>query len=164
MAQIKNSGTLREITEAGNLQTGFDQIPTEASKSVVYTMEVNPKMMRRCTVVKSGAAVNATSSTMYTTPSDKDFYLIAMALSVIKDVTATSTVSAINATIDGQATNILQIAGITLTVQENNISLALPIPLKVDRGTVISATNSTNVGNVAARANIFGYTVENQGA
>jgi len=87
--------------------------------------------------------------------------LVAAQLSLIKDATATSTSTRINATVDNTATPILVLQGITLTAQSDSISLSLPIPLKIDRGTAITTTNTTNVANILTSATIFGYVVEN---
>lgn len=112
-------------------------------------------------IVRNAAANNATTATIYTTPTDKDFFLCSGSLSVIKDATATSTLTAITAFVDGVAQNILTIAGITLTVQQQqNVFQITGRGLKIDRGTVITVTNTTNVGNVSANACIQGYTEE----
>lgn len=112
-------------------------------------------------ICRRGSAANATSVTIFTTPTDKDFYLTSAVLTVIKDVTSTSTSSAINVTIDGVAVQIIDIAGITLTVQNEaaNITFAGD-GIKVDRGTNITVTNSSNVANIRASACIHGYTQE----
>lgn len=153
------------MQKSAGIQVSKDRIPTELAEKVVPVLEVNPKLLRNCNIVKSTSAVNSTSGTLYTTPTNQDFYLCAAELSVIKDATATSTSSTITCTPKGGAASIiLRIMGLTLTAQENSISISLRFPILLERGTTITVTNSTNVGNVSSSGTIFGYVVENSDA
>lgn len=128
----------------------------EVFDGIVPVIPLNP----RIDIVKSASATNATNAIIFTTPIDKDFYLTHASLSVIKDATSTSIVSAITVTIDGVVPSIIQIAGITLTPQISQLVLCFNYPIKIDRGTQIRVTNSTNVGNIRADGCISGFTVE----
>jgi len=77
-----------------------------------------------CSVVVSATATNAGSATIITLPSDRDFYLTAGCLSVIKDVTSTSNSSNLTVVINGQTVSILRIAGITLTANAQTVTLS----------------------------------------
>lgn len=136
-----------------NLKTG------DALGEIIPVITPVIPIVPRINIIKRASALNATSATVYTTPTDKDFYLTNACLSVIKDVTSTSTSSTITAVVDGTTVNILEIASITLTVQENTVSQKWD-GLKLDRGSNINVTNSTNVANIRASACIQGYTVE----
>jgi hypothetical protein len=96
-----------------------------------------------------------------TTPTTQDFYLVGCQLSVIKDVTSPSTLSTISATIGGASQHILSIAGITLTAQSSVISIAFPIPLKIDRNTNITVTNTSATATINTIGNIYAYVVDN---
>ena len=157
MANINNSQLSKELIDGAKIQTSFDKIPTQLADKVVPVMEVNPKMLRRCNLVKSQFASNSTSGTIFATPTDKDTFIVACCLSVIKDVTSTSAFSTITATIDGVAIDLLSIAGLTLTAQSESVAVSFPFPVKIDRGTNIIVTNSTNVANIRSRGNIIGY-------
>lgn len=158
MSKIHNNDTIRELVKGANLQVGFDEIPSDLARSIVPTLEVNPEQYRKTTIIRKGTASNATSATAYTTPSDRDFYLVGCNLGVIKDVTATSTGSDIEVVPFGETiTNILSIPSLTLTVQNDVVSMVLPFPMKLARGSTIKVLNTTNVGNVRAMGNIWGY-------
>ena len=103
------------------------------------------------------SAINSTGVTVYTVPNDRDFYLYGVDLSLIKDVTATSTLTNVLATVNGVAGSINQIIGLTLTAQADSKYVCLSKPLKLDKGTNITLNNTTNVGNVSARCVIIGY-------
>lgn len=129
---------------------------TEASEKVVLTYDYSNA--RYANIVRTGTASNATTATIYTTPSDADFYMTSVTISMIKDATATSVYSGVNFFINGVVYN-FRIDGFTLTAQADSLHCALPAPVKVDRNTAITAINSTNVANVTCRAVITGFEV-----
>jgi len=118
------------------------------------------EIKRICNILKFNSAVNATTATIYTTPSDKDFYLVAAQLSVIKDATSTSGGTSIFVIIEGVSVRLLSIATLTLTAQYSNIANNFPVPIKIDRNTIITVVNSTNNANISGYGSIQGYTVE----
>lgn len=129
--------------------------PVFVNDIISPVVDVSPKT----TIVKSASAVNATSATIYTTPTDRDFYLTGAMLSTIKDVTAQSTGESIKVFIDGTQVNILTIISITLTVQTDSVSISYD-KIKLDRGSTIVVTNGSGVANVSSNGIIFGYIVE----
>jgi hypothetical protein len=160
MTSIKNADTIRELIKGANLQTGFDQIPNELARSIVPTLEVNPAMFRRCNIVRGSSAINATTQTIYTTPTDRDFFLCGCSLNVIKDVTSTTTRSDIICNPDGDTSqSVLRVSCLTLTPQTGQQSQVFPFPIKLKRGSNITVTNDTNVANVTSSGCIVGYTV-----
>lgn len=165
MATIYNSDLFKELKDGGKIQQLKDDIPNQLAEKIVPVMEVNPKFFRRCNLIKRGSASNATSATVYTTPTDRDFFLCAACLSVVKDATATSVLSTIRVFPEGAGSattqDILVVGGISLTAQSEIVSISLPYPIKVERGSNIVITNSTNVGNVLATGSIIGFLVEN---
>jgi hypothetical protein len=160
-AKIYNSELTKEIVIGARLQSGTGGIPSELADKVIPTMEVNPRLLEICNIIKRGQAINALSATAYTTPTDKDFYLVGATISVIKDVTATSLYARLNVTVDGTIVSLMEIPGFTVTVQNQSLSISFAYPIKIDRNTTISAVNSTNVANVCTSVNIIGYVVDN---
>lgn len=132
------------------------QAPTnEVSDEVVPVIIIE----RNHNIVRSQTFTNATAATIYTTPTDKDFYLEALTLSVIKDATSQSTLTDIRAVIDGVSQLIARISGITLTAQNQTITLS-GLKIKVDRGTNITLNATSGVANIKCDGSIIGYTVE----
>ena len=138
-----------------------DNLPNQLAEKVVPVIDVHPDHNRIANVVVSDILANGTSATLYTTPTDRDFYLTSATLSTIKDATSTSTASAIEITPQvGLATKILSIVGLTLTAQNFSIATSFNCPILLKRGSSINITNSTNVANITSRAAITGYIVE----
>lgn len=154
MVKHNNPTIAQDSVRLFNFKTG-DGL-SEINDTIVPIIPIEP----RCDIIKSASATNATSAVIYNTPADKDFYITAMSLSLIKDVTSTSASSTIAMYIDGVQTFTLGITSITLTVQSETISISLPNPIKVDRGTAITVTNTTNVANINTRGTVYGYLVE----
>ena len=146
-----------EIKKAGGLSelTGY---PRSIGETFVPAIEMNPKLLREITLSKS--AVGGTS-TIYTTPTRKDFYIVAAVLGVNKLAADTGTDAVLFSTKNGQVTTILNIPGITLTADKQVISISLPIPMKLDRGVNI-VSDATNITRVSAI--IYGFEVDEVGA
>ncbi len=106
------------------------------------------------------SAFNIANAVLYTTPSDKDFYLTNATIAVIKDVNSTSTNSYMQVVINGVNQIILSIPGITLTAQSNTLSQSFRYPLKLDRGTQVIVTGTTTTANIRTNATLQGYTEE----
>lgn len=101
---------------------------------------------------------NATAaSTLYTTPTNKDFYLTSASISMAKAVGDTGTVASITVFVDspGSAQNLISLAGITLTAERDSIAVNYNPPIKIDRGTVIAFNTSGTFSST--RAHITGY-------
>lgn len=70
--QIQNSETIKEVREGARLSIS-EGFPQRLAEAIVPVMEVNPKQLRICNIVKSASAINATSGTIYTTLQIKIF-------------------------------------------------------------------------------------------
>ena len=140
-------------------QTGLQSVNLKPQIPIKEEIQPCIEINKFSYIIASTSYSNSTGGTIYTTPADKDFYITAAALAVIKDATATSTTEALFAYIGGAAINILTIPSLTLTAQTlaNNISFAYP--LKIDRNTAITASATTAVGNIRYNAMITGFTL-----
>lgn len=157
MTQVNNSEVIQELIRSAKLQAGKDRIPNFLSSGIVPTIELSSKLVKNADIVRDTVASNSTGATIYTTPTNMDFYLTGMTLSVIKDVTATSTFSDILIQINGRQVRPLRIDTLTLTVEIREQSIVFTHPIKVDRGFAIQVENTTATGNIKASATIIGF-------
>lgn len=164
MAQIYSSDLTKELRDGAKIQIAIDKIPNELAEKVVPVMEVNPRLVKIARIVKGSVASNAVSTTIYTTPSDQDFYLTSATLCWTKDATATTTEISLKAYIDGSNPRILSVGTITLTAQTGEIGNNFPHPIKIDRGTAITIAASTAIGNFTAAGCIQGYLEDSSNA
>lgn len=148
-----NSQQISEVIDAFKVDLRVEKIP-----SSIPVVETNPKIVRNIEITYGATATDATSATILTTPTDKDFFILGSILSTSKSSAATALFSTITCTINGLACVInknIHNASAAANVQS-------PIwygnhPIKVDRGTNITVTNSTNNTFIQSSGLIFGY-------
>lgn len=164
MATIYNSQLTRELTDAAKIQVSRDKIPNQLAEKVVPVMEVNPKLLRRANIVRSGTATGTGASTIYTTPSNQDFFLTHAELSIIKDAASDYATGGypLNVTIDGVTRSILIISILTLTAQNQTVGIAFNTPVKLDRGSTIALNSASSTAGTFIRAATFGGFVDEQ--
>lgn len=113
-------------------------------------------------IVRSANRSTSGSSTILTTPTDKDFYLCGAMLSIDSDVVADNTSASIVVTIDGVSNNrdIVRIEKLSLTATSRTVVQNFNPPIKIDRGTNITAASTFTVGASRLSGCIYGYTEE----
>lgn len=164
MATIYNSELSRELIDGGKIQTSRDNIPTQIADKVVPVMEVNPKLLRRCTIVRRSTAISALTSTIYTTPANGDFYISALEIAYSADAAATTTNFTITATIDGASRIIAELRRVTGAADKDSLYLGFPIPIKIDRNTIIAINSATADVSFLGAGIIYGYLSESSKA
>lgn len=100
------------------------------------------------------------NNNVYTTPTDKDFYLTGFVFSYMCDATADNTNITAFITTDGVTKNIARAAKITTTATSGIVAVEFNKPIKIDRGTIIGSSSTFTVGNCTHSLAIRGYTVE----
>jgi hypothetical protein len=163
MATIYNSDLSKELIEGAKIQQNFDKVPNRLGDTVVPVMEVNPKMMRRANIVRGGTSnTSSSTSSIYTTPTDKDFFLTTVSYYVIKDAASDNIVNTVVVSVDGSGDQtLLSVPGITLTASNYGTSINFPSPIKLTRGSTIRMSSSFTIGVLIRGLNITGYTVDN---
>lgn len=160
MATNNNAITSDELRKAGSIQISVDSVPTKIADTIVPVIECNPKLLRRTDFIKTGNLADATTTTITTTPTDKDTFITNIVLSFIKDANATSTAVGVYATTDdGLSQYLIYLPCLTLTAQTQTISFELANPLKLKRGTGVSLVSATAVASISAKATIYGFQI-----
>ena len=158
----KNNEIRTAIKSLLKLEQYTDKVPSEISDKISLIVDVSPLKNKVCNIIKYNTASNATSAIIYTTPDDVDFYISSIVLSFIKDVTSTSTGSWINVPLSNSTVTFIHLPQLTLTAQNQSVTVNLTTPIKVDRSSNITVNNATNVGNISASGTIIGFTVDNR--
>jgi hypothetical protein len=155
MATINNSDLMKEIVEDAKIQINTDKVPSQLAEKVVPVMEVNPKFFRKINVIARATS----SSTIYTAPTNKDFFLTAYNMSGVS--TATGEIR-LTVTPKNQAAIIIGTIELGNTVavdiSSDNITQNFDRPILIERGSAITLA-STGTQSLK-QATIFGYTVE----
>jgi len=113
-----------------------------------------------CRVIANATAASTGSTTIYTTPTSKDFYLTSLQLYATTDATADNNQYAIFVTIDGVQVNILQMVKQLATAWSDHAELVFKYPMKLDRGSLIRVNTSYTVGNSRHGGCVHGFTEE----
>jgi hypothetical protein len=158
MAKYYNTSIAKDVQRIFNFKQA-DTLSPDVGNIIVPVMPIQ----RVCDIVKSVIS-SSVQATIYTTPTNADFYLSSCTCGVIKDVTSTSTSSSIIIQINGLAVRVIAIPGLSLTAQQNVTSVSFPIPIKCDRNSTITINSSTAVANILNSGQIIGYLVETQTA
>jgi hypothetical protein len=154
MTVIQDGTLIADVVDELNLQPGAASIMQQLGDKVNLVYSIN----RKFTSVLRNSANSATgSSLIYTTPPDKDFYLVAVVMGITKNVTSDGTGAIITVVTEGSIKNMLRIPLETLTAVSQTISLVLPFPLKLDRNSAISHSHTFAAGAETIATSIMGF-------
>jgi hypothetical protein len=167
MSKIYNSQLQKEIVEATKLQISMDKTPNEASDKVVFTCEVNPKLLKSVKPYTFTSSTTAGTTTLLPANTSQDFYITGVAMSMVASVLCDLSTAnySVNAVIDGSSRALISYGAITLTAQEKNIYREFNRPIKIDRGTTITFTTTAFTAGVCLRLYaVYGYYDESSNA
>ena len=158
--RIKNNEITLALGAATKCDLNSDILPNELEPKIQSVIDVTPNMNESCDVVVASPKSTTGTTTLYTTPSNKDFYLTGAWLSYTKDATCDTATGAlpITATLNGVAIQFLTLSKLTLTAEQRQISITFETPIKIDRNTIISFGTTWSVGNMIIAVGITGYT------
>lgn len=163
MATIHNTDLSKELRDGAKLQQLRDRIPSELAEKVVPVMEVNPKLFRRVDFVSSITKSTTGNSVLVNTSTfpNRDYFLTNINVAWNFDALSVATTFELRCVING-ANNIIRFPLTNLSVFQDNVSIVLPFPIKLDRNSatacVIALT--TTAGTYSVTASVSGYTVE----
>jgi len=157
MATIYNTELLKELRDGIKGQQLTGSFPNKLASAVVPVMEVNPKLLRRTTIIREKLVTNTAEATIYTTPTNQDFYLTGISMAYIKDATSQSTYQRVLVVTNGATSNIAYLPQITLTAGQANHFISFDKPVKIDRNTNISGGVGNATANISSAIIIYGY-------
>jgi len=157
MARFNRGYLLNRFHNLVDLQVGSDKTPTTIKDDIQPVVSLNPTITDKV-FYKTETATS--ESTIYTTPTDKDFYITFANLAITKNVTNDNIVVVIRAYVDGIYRTILAINSQTLTVHSFAVTQAFIYPLKVDRGTNITILGAFAAGAISKAATVGGFILE----
>jgi len=166
MAQIHNSDLSKEIVQGARLQQNRDIIPNQLAEKVVPVMEVNPTILKYCNVFVHGSTSATGSMTVYTTPSDKDFYLCGVDMSYSKTAACDVASGYLTFTVAPKegVTAYLTFPVVTLTAEKDTKSVTFTRPILLRRNVALAFTGTYTAGNMYRNCSVWGYTIDNPNA
>ena len=161
MTIIQNSDTLKEIRETTGANYMENKFP-----SVIPVIDVNPKKTKSINIAKRGSVnTSGAAVTLYTTPTDRDFFLTNVIIAFSSDVgcDATGSFDLVLYPADNPSIN-FQVPRATLTAVTNSLDMNFQQhPIRLARGSTIILTNpGYTAGIFRTNALIMGYVIENR--
>jgi len=159
MVELQNRTVVNEMSEKIK-ESNLNLLPRDISNSIQPVIEVGKNIDQHFS--KSASQATTGTITIFTTPSDKDFFMTCCNFSFAKDSTCDIGTGVIDflCVINGATVRPLRSAVITTTAERGNLETSFSTPIKLDRNSVISLTGTFTVGVMARVASINGFTVD----
>jgi len=137
---------------------GGENMENEVSPFIQPVISVEPYT----NIIATGGNAATAAVTVYTTPTDRDFFLHSIHLSYEKNATADNTEVYVSVTLANKLTavNLIDIATLSLTASRDTQVIVFPKPLLLARGTGIGLYGTFSVGALIKTAQITGFTEE----
>lgn len=156
-----NSQLTQELRDVCKIQGGKDRLNDQVGNIIQPVIDINPKHARRINIVRRGTS----AATIYTTPANKDFFLVGWSLNCISTAAGSNGIT-LTATPKGEAAVIIDDIYLLNTVNidaANGKTSNFPaIPILLERNTaIVLAVIGTTTSRTAI---IFGYEIDNANA
>lgn len=154
---ITRSSVLNNAANELGVTLANDKIPSVIHPEINLVYPVNVKYSY---VAKQGNSSATGTTTIYTTPRDKDFYLTFVSITFKHDAACDGTQIYFNITIDGLQTLLIRRYLNTGVAGADAVIVALPYPIKCDRNTAIEIVGTFAAGTQSKAASIAGFILE----
>jgi len=160
MENIINDETVREVSRI--LGNPVQNKPLLDTSKIMLVAETNPKLTKYANVTSRASSTATGNTTLYTTPTDRDFYLTDINISISKNVTNDITACYVNVTPqEYPALRIIDLALQPLTATDSiNIQKSLTFPIKLQRGTTIVLVKTFTAGAGTFTGIVCGFTTD----
>lgn len=160
----RNNNPAKQLNNAtGYMGYSQDNVISEIDQKFQPSIETNPLAVNVSNIVRGSTSSTSGLITVYTTPTDRDFYLTGITSSFIKDSTCDSSTGAYTITItpEGDSSKFLYAFPIiTLTAQNQSLSNTYPFPIKLSRNSSIIFGGTFTVGVCVRNIGITGFTLD----
>ena len=163
--KINNSDLTKELIEGAKLSSAIGTIPSEMQTTVVPVMEVNPRLLRKCNIIRSSILTTNANGTLLTASTTQQTFITSCSVAFIKDIVCDMS-SGLGPGIDlvqgGATVRLCYFPIITLTAQNDSMTMSFDPPILIDKGSAVTANRgSAFTAGVCVRAmTITGYVVD----
>lgn len=159
MVDIQSKEVIDKISDELKIQPAMT-IPRALAEKIQLVYGINPQYDVKFV---AGSTNDATTSDLMTTSATKDTYLVACMLTVSKDVVSNSINSKINAFAVGRAnSSLLALRYEPVTAGTHQITFDFAHPIKLERGSVITITNSSGTASIDTLGIVYFYETDPQ--
>lgn len=154
MVDIQSKEAVDRMSEELKIQPAL-VLPKKLADNIQPVFEISKKVAN---IVRSNSNAVTGSLTVYTTPTDQDFFLTAATVGHFENNLSNNILTSLNVVINGATRQVLEIAKPGGFQVDQNIALTFDTPIKIDRGTNITVSNSFGAGAATKFATLIGYT------
>lgn len=149
-----------KIVKRLGLQTAVERTRFDLKETIQPIIDATPEDF--VDIVRNISSLANSNPTIFTTPSDRDFFLTSTTVSFIKDATcnlATGIAASTQVVVNGNTDELCGHVGITLTVGNGFLTQTFNPPIKIDRGTTIIGNrgNAFTLGVYVRQHTITGF-------
>lgn len=159
MVEVQNTEIVNNLAKEIK-ESNPNVVPKSIVNSVQPVIIVNVDHKEN-SVVQSATRETTGTTTIFTTPADKDFFIIAASIDYTADVVADSILYSLDVVPFGDVSKpLIQLRKNTITLQNDNDSIHFPVAIKLARSSIISMTQAFTVGASSMDGHVFGFTVD----
>lgn len=159
-AKIYRSDLTSEIIEGARIAVASDPVPNELAEKVVPVMEVNPKFFRRVNYIVQNNKTTTGSTGIATTSATKETFITSVWIDNLKSVDCDGTIAFCSGIVNGVSVKFIELRNPALVLGGYNGSINFNPPIKLDKGTAITSTQSFTAGSSNISVGLFGYEVD----
>lgn len=152
MVEIQSKEVIDKISEELKVQPSLE-IPRELAKNIQLVYNINQVDNGK---MEFDSITNATTGNIHTTHTTKDTWLLAVYMTVTKDVVNDSTQSNVRAVLFGDTVGkiLCSMPYQPITAETIRGSFVFPIPIKLAKGTLIDIRNGAGTAEINTTASI----------
>jgi len=158
MAKVERREIVQRVIDGLRLDVGRELTPQEVEDKIRAVFVANEENI--IDTIRSATRTTTGSTTIFTTPSDKDFFLTYATLSYHCNASADAIQYLVQIIIDGATQSILRLSKITLIALNDRLTINFNPAIQLDRNTAISLTQTFTVGLSSVSGAVGGYTKE----
>lgn len=158
MTKINRGEIVSQVTDALKLDVANGIIPNDSSDKIVLTYDYSNS--KYCTVIKENSTTSTGAALIYTTPSDRDFYLSSIWMNYETSATCDAVGAFVSIVPYGSASSVGHwLRKLSLTAQCEHGQIVFNPPIRLARNTQINVSSTFTVGSMVKGATITGYEV-----
>jgi len=128
--------------------------------AIADIVQPTKEIQTRINILKRVSYTTSGTSSVYTTPTDKDFYLCFAEISFLSDVLNDTLLVQLSVILDGESLVLAELRKVSLAIAANQLYIVFNQPLKLDKGTAINILGTYTAGALTKSAIIGGYTTD----
>jgi len=159
MVEVNSSELITEFVNQTGISSPNLLKKFQVSPLVIPTLELHPRLIKCLNVMGFGERTVTGNGAVYTVPARGRFYLYSIVASMIKDVVCDSAAMGVQLYLEGNSSlqQIVSFPVLTITAQNNIITINFPTPLILAKGTLITVSGTYTAGTAYRCCNIHGY-------